>query len=135
MALADEPGMAVYVAAAVLLGVGCATILVTSLAMMADLIGPHAQWSLRVRHHELLGQGGQWAGSYGHPEPASLLLGALLQSLCGFLPLGDGGRDRWCGRGRHPASVRSPGLAEPPSEMGPWSLALTPPRGPLPFVN
>ncbi|XP_040097850.1 major facilitator superfamily domain-containing protein 12 isoform X1 [Oryx dammah] len=163
VALADELGVAVYVAA-VLLGMGCATILVTSLAMTADLIGPHtvgllsgaksrlgtgaeawgadppacvppAQWSLRVRRHELLGQGGQWAGSYGHPEPAPLLLGALLQSLCGFLPLGDGGRDRWCGRGRHPGSVQSPGLAHRPSEMGPWSLALTPPRGPLPFVN
>ena len=40
VALADELGMAVYVAA-VLLGMGCATILVTSLAMTADLIGPH----------------------------------------------------------------------------------------------
>ena len=36
----EELGMAVYVAA-VLLGMGCATILVTSLAMTADLIGPH----------------------------------------------------------------------------------------------
>lgn len=102
VALAEELGMAVYVAA-VLLGMGCATILVTSLAMTADLIGPHtvgllsgaklrlgtgaeawgadppacvplAQWSLRVWRHELLGQGGQWAGSYGHPEPAPLLV-------------------------------------------------------------
>ncbi|XP_022381683.1 major facilitator superfamily domain-containing protein 12 isoform X2 [Enhydra lutris kenyoni] len=40
VALADRLGVAVY-AAAVLLGVGCATILVTSLAMTADLIGPH----------------------------------------------------------------------------------------------
>ncbi|KAM8925255.1 major facilitator superfamily domain-containing protein 12 isoform 3-T3 [Lycaon pictus] len=40
VALADRLGMAVY-AAAVLLGAGCATILVTSLAMTADLIGPH----------------------------------------------------------------------------------------------
>ena len=40
VALAEELGMAVYVAA-VLLGMGCATILVTSLAMTADLIGPH----------------------------------------------------------------------------------------------
>lgn len=40
VALADELGVAVYVVA-VLLGVGCATILVTSLAMTADLIGPH----------------------------------------------------------------------------------------------
>ncbi|XP_038285072.1 major facilitator superfamily domain-containing protein 12 isoform X2 [Canis lupus familiaris] len=40
VALADRLGMAVY-AAAVLLGSGCATILVTSLAMTADLIGPH----------------------------------------------------------------------------------------------
>lgn len=40
VALAHELGMAVY-AAAVLLGLGCATILVTSLAMTADLIGPH----------------------------------------------------------------------------------------------
>uniref|UniRef100_A0A8C2NXE4 Major facilitator superfamily domain-containing protein 12 n=1 Tax=Capra hircus TaxID=9925 RepID=A0A8C2NXE4_CAPHI len=40
VALADELGVAVYVAA-VLLGMGCATILVTSLAMTADLIGPH----------------------------------------------------------------------------------------------
>ncbi|XP_060037994.1 major facilitator superfamily domain-containing protein 12 isoform X2 [Erinaceus europaeus] len=40
VALADALGPAVY-AAAVLLGVGCATILVTSLAMTADLIGPH----------------------------------------------------------------------------------------------
>lgn len=81
VALADGLGVAVY-AAAVLLGTGCATILVTSLAMTADLIGPHtvglvgrdgwgsgpraqganlpacvlpAQWSLRIRRHELLG--------------------------------------------------------------------------------
>ncbi|XP_075854358.1 major facilitator superfamily domain-containing protein 12 [Microcebus murinus] len=40
VALADVLGAAVY-AAAVLLGAGCATILVTSLAMTADLIGPH----------------------------------------------------------------------------------------------
>uniref|UniRef100_K9J160 Major facilitator superfamily domain-containing protein 12 n=1 Tax=Desmodus rotundus TaxID=9430 RepID=K9J160_DESRO len=40
VALADELGVAVY-AAAVLLGLGSATILVTSLAMTADLIGPH----------------------------------------------------------------------------------------------
>lgn len=40
VALAEELGVAVY-AAAVLLGTGCATILVTSLAMTADLIGPH----------------------------------------------------------------------------------------------
>ncbi|XP_039103466.1 major facilitator superfamily domain-containing protein 12 [Hyaena hyaena] len=40
VALADTLGVAVY-AAAVLLGAGCATILVTSLAMTADLIGPH----------------------------------------------------------------------------------------------
>lgn len=102
VALAEELGMAVYVAA-VLLGMGCATILVTSLAMTADLIGPHtvgllsgaglrlgtgaeawgaeppasvppAQWSIRVWRHELLRQGGQWAGSYGHPEPAPLLV-------------------------------------------------------------
>lgn len=102
VALADELGVAVYVVA-VLLGMGCATILVTSLAMTADLIGPHtvgplsqsglglgtraeawdadpllvpppAQRSLRVWRHELLGQGGQWAGSHGHPEPAPLLV-------------------------------------------------------------
>lgn len=79
VALADTLGVAVY-AAAVLLGAGCATILVTSLAMTADLIGPHtvrlrvwagrgparaagvtslpvspAQRGLRVRCHELLG--------------------------------------------------------------------------------
>lgn len=40
VALADEMGVAVY-AAALLLGMGSATILVTSLAMTADLIGPH----------------------------------------------------------------------------------------------
>ncbi|XP_036746556.1 major facilitator superfamily domain-containing protein 12 [Manis pentadactyla] len=40
VALVDRLGVAVYVAAG-LLGVGCATILVTSLAMTADLIGPH----------------------------------------------------------------------------------------------
>ncbi|XP_076977291.1 major facilitator superfamily domain-containing protein 12 isoform X1 [Tamandua tetradactyla] len=40
VALADQLGVAVYVAA-ILLGTGCATILVTSLAMTADLIGPH----------------------------------------------------------------------------------------------
>ncbi|KAF5915394.1 hypothetical protein HPG69_012082 [Diceros bicornis minor] len=40
VALVDELGVAVYVAA-VLLGAGCATILVTSLSMTADLIGPH----------------------------------------------------------------------------------------------
>lgn len=40
VALADNLGLAVY-GAAVLLGAGCATILVTSLAMTADLIGPH----------------------------------------------------------------------------------------------
>lgn len=82
VALADRLGVAVYTVA-VLLGMGCATILVTSLAMTADLIGPHtvglldraggggdrgpghgadlsacvpsAQWSLRVWCHELLG--------------------------------------------------------------------------------
>lgn len=41
VALTDRLGEAVYVAA-VLLGAGCATILVTSLAMTADLIGPHS---------------------------------------------------------------------------------------------
>ncbi|XP_020020289.2 major facilitator superfamily domain-containing protein 12 isoform X1 [Castor canadensis] len=40
VALAERLGTAVYAAAA-LLGAGCATILVTSLAMTADLIGPH----------------------------------------------------------------------------------------------
>ena len=40
VALADELGVAGY-AAAVLLGLVSATILVTSLAMTADLIGPH----------------------------------------------------------------------------------------------
>ncbi|XP_054983229.1 major facilitator superfamily domain-containing protein 12 [Sorex araneus] len=40
VALADVQGVAVY-AVAVLLGSGCATILITSLAMTADLIGPH----------------------------------------------------------------------------------------------
>lgn len=40
VALADVRGGAVY-AVAVLLGTGCATILITSLAMTADLIGPH----------------------------------------------------------------------------------------------
>ncbi|XP_063476750.1 major facilitator superfamily domain-containing protein 12 isoform X3 [Symphalangus syndactylus] len=40
VALAEGLGVAVY-AAAVLLGAGCATILVTSLSMTADLIGPH----------------------------------------------------------------------------------------------
>ncbi|XP_069858562.1 major facilitator superfamily domain-containing protein 12 [Dipodomys merriami] len=40
VALVDALGVAVY-AAAVLLGAGSATILVTSLAMTADLIGPH----------------------------------------------------------------------------------------------
>nr|XP_038935309.1 major facilitator superfamily domain-containing protein 12 isoform X2 [Rattus norvegicus] len=40
VALADNLGVAVY-GAALLLGAGCATILVTSLAMTADLIGPH----------------------------------------------------------------------------------------------
>ncbi|XP_019064626.1 major facilitator superfamily domain-containing protein 12 [Fukomys damarensis] len=42
VALVDGLGVAVY-AAAVLLGAGCATILVTSLSMTADLIGPHSQ--------------------------------------------------------------------------------------------
>ncbi|KAM5237859.1 major facilitator superfamily domain-containing protein 12 [Ctenodactylus gundi] len=41
VALASRLGAELY-AAAVLLGAGCATILVTSLAMTADLIGPHA---------------------------------------------------------------------------------------------
>ncbi|XP_007949278.1 major facilitator superfamily domain-containing protein 12 [Orycteropus afer afer] len=41
VALASGLGTAVYAAAA-LLGAGCATILITSLAMTADLIGPHA---------------------------------------------------------------------------------------------
>lgn len=40
VALTDVQGGAVY-AVAVLLGTGCATILITSLAMTADLIGPH----------------------------------------------------------------------------------------------
>lgn len=55
VALADRLGMAVY-AAAVLLGTGCATILVTSLAMTADLIGPH---TVRLM---------VWAGGWG-PGP------------------------------------------------------------------
>ncbi|XP_005405931.1 PREDICTED: major facilitator superfamily domain-containing protein 12 isoform X2 [Chinchilla lanigera] len=42
VALSNRLGVAVY-AAAVLLGAGCTTILVTSLAMTADLIGPHSQ--------------------------------------------------------------------------------------------
>ncbi|XP_013360690.1 PREDICTED: major facilitator superfamily domain-containing protein 12 isoform X1 [Chinchilla lanigera] len=41
VALSNRLGVAVY-AAAVLLGAGCTTILVTSLAMTADLIGPHS---------------------------------------------------------------------------------------------
>ncbi|XP_055463650.1 major facilitator superfamily domain-containing protein 12 isoform X1 [Psammomys obesus] len=40
VALVDKLGVAVY-GASVLLGAGCATILVTSLSMTADLIGPH----------------------------------------------------------------------------------------------
>lgn len=44
-------------------------------------------------------------------------LGDLLQGLHGLLPLGDGGRHRWCGRGRHPLSVQSPHLAGPPAEL------------------
>lgn len=57
VALVDKLGVAVY-GAAVLLGAGCATILVTSLAMTADLIGPHT-----------VGLGGrslgmQWSGSW-----------------------------------------------------------------------
>lgn len=56
VALADEMGVAVY-AAALLLGMGSATILVTSLAMTADLIGPHTVG--------LVGRARWWAG----PKP------------------------------------------------------------------
>lgn len=95
--------MAVYVAAAVLLGMGCATILVTCLAMTADLIGPHTvgllvgpsrgwglgrAWVLTpclcpsstvgatvCRRLELLGQGGQWGSAVmAIQEPAPLLV-------------------------------------------------------------
>ncbi|XP_047386886.1 major facilitator superfamily domain-containing protein 12 isoform X2 [Sciurus carolinensis] len=125
VALADVLGVAVYVAAA-LLGAGCATILVTSLAMTADLIGPHTR-GLRVRRHELLRQGGQRAGSHGRAEPAPLPVGALLHGLCGLLPLGDGGCDWRRGRGGHPGSVQPGHVAHPPSEPGPWRAALTVP--------
>ncbi|KAM4856726.1 major facilitator superfamily domain-containing protein 12 isoform X1 [Urocitellus parryii] len=123
VALVDTLGVAVYVAA-VLLGAGCATILVTSLAMTADLIGPHTR-GLRVRGHELLGQGRQRAGSHGGAEPAPLPLGTLLSVLRGLLPLGDGGCDRRCGRAGHPGPVQPGRVAHPPSEPGPWRPALT----------
>lgn len=55
--LVDKLGMAVY-GAAVLLGAGCATILVTSLAMTADLIGPHTVSPVRGMGR---GWGGTWA--------------------------------------------------------------------------
>ncbi|XP_058435205.1 major facilitator superfamily domain-containing protein 12 isoform X3 [Marmota monax] len=126
VALVDTLGVAVYVAA-VLLGAGCATILVTSLAMTADLIGPHTR-GLRVRGHELLRQGRQRAGSHGGAEPAPLPLGTLLSVLRGLLPLGDGGRDRRCGRGGHPGPVQPGHVAHPPSEPGPWRPTLTVPR-------
>lgn len=53
--LVDKMGVAVY-GAAVLLGAGCATILVTSLAMTADLIGPHTVGQVG-------GAWGRWLGS------------------------------------------------------------------------
>ncbi|XP_034853361.1 major facilitator superfamily domain-containing protein 12 isoform X1 [Mirounga leonina] len=59
-------------------------------------------------------------------------LGDLLQGLHGLLPLGDGGRHRRGGRGRHPLSLQSPHLAHPPAELGPWSPALIPQAPRLP---
>lgn len=62
-----------------------------------------------------------WAGGSRQMATHLLLpspqLGDLLQGLHGLLPLGDGGRHRWCGRGRHPLSVQSPHLAGPPAEL------------------
>jgi hypothetical protein len=71
VALAERLGTAVYAAAA-LLGAGCATILVTSLAMTADLIGPHTVG--------LVGGAVGGAGGWGvlGPEPKGLGFDSLL---------------------------------------------------------
>ncbi|XP_074834664.1 major facilitator superfamily domain-containing protein 12 isoform X2 [Carettochelys insculpta] len=98
--------------AAVLLGAGSATILVTSLSMTADLIGSNT-WSLCLRGHELHRQGGQRLGGDGHPEPAPLPHPAVLRRLRGVLPLGDGARHRGRRRGRHHLSVLHYDLADP----------------------
>lgn len=58
--LVDKLGVAVY-GASVLLGAGCATILVTSLSMTADLIGPHTVGLVEGA----LG-GGSWEAGPGH---------------------------------------------------------------------
>lgn len=72
VALADVRGGAVY-AMAVLLGTGCATILITSLAMTADLIGPHTVrvWQGRWSWGDRLGPGAD-----PHPPLAYPLLAA-----------------------------------------------------------
>ncbi|XP_008835255.1 major facilitator superfamily domain-containing protein 12 isoform X2 [Nannospalax galili] len=52
-------------------------------------------------------------------------LRAVLQGLRGFLPLGDGGRDRWRGCGCGPGSVQPLHLAHPSAHSGPWGSAMT----------
>ncbi|XP_021100517.1 major facilitator superfamily domain-containing protein 12 isoform X3 [Heterocephalus glaber] len=116
--LADRLGMAVY-AAAVLLGAGCATILVTSLAMTADLIGSHSQSGAFVygamSFSDKVANGlAVMAVQSLHPCPA------VLQGLHGLLPLGHGGCYGRRGCGRHPGALQPAGLAHPPSEPEPW---------------
>nr|XP_035142524.1 major facilitator superfamily domain-containing protein 12 isoform X1 [Callithrix jacchus] len=123
VALTEGLGVAVY-AAAVLLGAGCATILVTSLAMTADLIGPHTNSGAFVygsmSFSDKVANGlAVMAIQSLHPCPA------LLQGLRELLPLGDGGRDGRRGRGCCPVSLQPPAVAHPPATLGPRSPALT----------
>ncbi|KAM4708904.1 major facilitator superfamily domain-containing protein 12 isoform 2-T2 [Discoglossus pictus] len=88
--VALDPGLGVAVyGAAVILGTGSATILVTSLSMTADLIGNHS-WGLCLWCNELHRQGSQWLGCGDYPVFASLSHSDLLSSLHPLLPLGDG---------------------------------------------
>ncbi|XP_060088758.1 major facilitator superfamily domain-containing protein 12 isoform X2 [Heteronotia binoei] len=98
VALMGNMGVEVY-GAAVLLGAGSATILVTSLSMTADLIGTNTR-RIRLWSHEFHGQSCQWAGGHAYSEPAPLSDSTLLSGLHGLLPLGDGSRHggHRCGR-------------------------------------
>ncbi|KAM8925254.1 major facilitator superfamily domain-containing protein 12 isoform 2-T2 [Lycaon pictus] len=114
VALADRLGMAVY-AAAVLLGAGCATILVTSLAMTADLIGPH---TVRLM---------VWAGGRAGPGPGQAAdLPARVPQHSGAFVYGAMSFSDKVANGLAVMAIQS---LYPCS--GPWSPALTP-HGPCP---
>ncbi|XP_054837835.1 major facilitator superfamily domain-containing protein 12 isoform X2 [Eublepharis macularius] len=100
VALTGQMGAQVY-GAAILLGAGSATILVTSLSMTADLIGANTR-CICLRGHELHGQSRQWPCSDAYPEPPSVPNDAVLPQLFGLLPLGDGSCHWWHCRGSHP---------------------------------